>query len=108
MPAAVTLFERAADLLPEDDPVRLELLPDLAGALAEVGELERADSILGETVAAASAVGNERLEWRGRLGRAAVQVWLGSSFEQSVAAAEEAVGVSAGSETSWVSPGLRT
>ena len=93
MPAAGNLLERAADLLPEDDPVRLELLPDLAGALVEVGELERADAILGETVAAASAVGNERLEWRARLGRAAVKVWLGSSFEQSVAVAEEAVGV---------------
>jgi class 3 adenylate cyclase/tetratricopeptide (TPR) repeat protein len=91
MPGAVNLLGRAAQLLPEEDPTRLELLPDLATALTEVGELSQADSILVETVEAARAVGNERLEWRSRLARASVQVWMGGSQQQAAAVAEQAV-----------------
>jgi class 3 adenylate cyclase/tetratricopeptide (TPR) repeat protein len=91
MPGAVNLLGRTAQLLPKEDPTRLELVPDLATALTEVGELSQADSILGETVEAARAVGNERLEWRARLGRVSVQVWMGGSAEQSAAVAAQAV-----------------
>jgi class 3 adenylate cyclase/tetratricopeptide (TPR) repeat protein len=91
MPGAVNLLGRAAQLLPKEDPSRLELLPDLATALTEVGELLQADSILVETVEAARAVGNERLEWRSRLARASVQVWMGGSQKQAAAVAEQAV-----------------
>src|SRR5206468_4691592 len=91
MPGAVNLLGRAAELLPKEDPIRLELLPDLATALTEVGELSQADSILGETVEAARAIGNERLEWRARLARASVQVWMGGSQQQAAAVAEQAV-----------------
>ena len=91
MPGAVNLLGRAAQLLPNEDPTRLELLPDLATALTEVGELSRADSILGETVQAARAIGNERLEWRALLARTAVQVWMGGSQEQGAAVAAQAV-----------------
>ncbi|MDQ2980866.1 MAG: AAA family ATPase [Actinomycetota bacterium] len=91
MPGAVNLLGRATQLLPKKDPTRLELVPDLATALTEVGELSQADSILGETVEAARAVGNERLEWRARLGRVSVQVWMGGSAEQAAAVAEQAV-----------------
>jgi class 3 adenylate cyclase/tetratricopeptide (TPR) repeat protein len=91
MPGAVNLLGRAAQLLPKEDPTRLELLPDLATALTEVGELSQADSILVETVEAARAIGDERLEWRARLARASVQVWMGGSQEQAAAVAEQAV-----------------
>jgi class 3 adenylate cyclase/tetratricopeptide (TPR) repeat protein len=91
MPGAVNLLGRAAQLLPTNDPTRLELMPDLATALTEVGELSQADSILGETVEAALAVGDERLEWRARLGRASVQVWMGGSQKQGAAVAAQAV-----------------
>jgi len=91
MAGAVNLLGRAAQLLPPNDPTRLELTPDLATALTEVGELSQADSILGETVEAALAVGDERLEWRARLGRASVQMWMGGSEEQSAAVAAQAV-----------------
>src|SRR5436190_6602544 len=91
MPGAVNLLGRAAELLATEDPIRLELLSDLATALTEVGELSQADSILVEAVEAARALGNERLEWRARLARASVQVWMGGSQEKSAAVAEQAV-----------------
>jgi class 3 adenylate cyclase/tetratricopeptide (TPR) repeat protein len=91
MGGAVNLLGRAAQLLPQEDPTRLELLPDLATALTEAGDLSQADSILVETVETARAVGNERLEWRARLARTSVQVWMGASQEQGAAAAAEAV-----------------
>ena len=91
MPGAVNLLRRAAELLPKTDRARLELVPDLATALTEVGELSQADSILGETIETAQAAGNERLQWRARLGRASVQMWLGGSQEQGAAVAAQAV-----------------
>src|SRR5207253_3015120 len=56
MPGAVNLLRRAAELLPKTDRARLELVPDLATALTEVGELSQADSILGETIEEAQAL----------------------------------------------------
>jgi class 3 adenylate cyclase/tetratricopeptide (TPR) repeat protein len=48
--AAVNLLERAAALLPDDDPRRLNLLPPLGRALREEGQLDRADVVLSEAV----------------------------------------------------------
>src|ERR671936_944278 len=92
MPAAANLLGRAAELLPAQDPARLELLPDWAAALIEVGELAQADSILELAVEAAQAAGNERVEWRARLGRATAQLWLGGSEAEANAVAEQAAG----------------
>ena len=93
MPGAVNLLGRSAQLLPKEDPTRLELLPDLATALTEVGELSQADSILVETVEAARAVGNERLEHAGGapqiLGKSA---GLGDVFDDAFPALELAIG----------------
>jgi class 3 adenylate cyclase len=44
--AAVNLLSRAAALLPDRDPARLDLLPDLGEALEDAGELAEADSVL--------------------------------------------------------------
>jgi len=55
--AAANLLERAATLLPPDDPRRLRLLPTLGRALREVGQLERADAVLSEAVERGGAVG---------------------------------------------------
>ena len=44
MPAASNMFERAASLLPADDPARLELLPMLGDALMQSGDLAVATS----------------------------------------------------------------
>jgi class 3 adenylate cyclase/tetratricopeptide (TPR) repeat protein len=55
--AAVNLLERAASLLPADDPRRLGVLPSLGRALIEAGQMKRADSVLSEAVAGARAAG---------------------------------------------------
>jgi tetratricopeptide (TPR) repeat protein len=50
MPAAANLLRRAAVLLPERDPSRLELIPDLGEALLEVGEFPWAELFLEEAI----------------------------------------------------------
>jgi len=57
--------------------------------LIEVGELARADSMLEQTIAAAEAAGDERVEWRARLERAAAQVRMGGSQREAAAVAED-------------------
>ncbi|MGZ5357235.1 MAG: ATP-binding protein, partial [Solirubrobacterales bacterium] len=54
---ATNLLERAAALLPADDPRRLALLPVLGRVLREAGQMERADSVLAEAVERATAAG---------------------------------------------------
>ena len=48
MPAAVRLLERAVALLPDDAPARTDLSLKLGIALAETGDVARADSLLNE------------------------------------------------------------
>jgi len=60
-PAAANLLERAAGLLPEDDPGRLELLPLLGRALRDAARLERAEAVLSEAVERARAAGEHVL-----------------------------------------------
>jgi len=50
MPAAANLLRRAATVLPERDPSRLELIPDLGEALLEVGEFPWAELFLEEAI----------------------------------------------------------
>jgi class 3 adenylate cyclase/tetratricopeptide (TPR) repeat protein len=52
MPAAANLLRRAAMLLPERDPARLSLIPDLGEALLEVGEFPWAELFLQEAIEA--------------------------------------------------------
>ena len=62
MRGAANLLGRARELLPAEDALRRELLPDLAEALSEEGELGTASSILDEAVARAAAAGDARTE----------------------------------------------
>lgn len=73
MPAAVNLLDRATSLLPERDPQRLELLPQLAFSLLETGDFTRLQSVVAEfqvveeverrrTSAVAANSGDPRLE----------------------------------------------
>jgi class 3 adenylate cyclase/tetratricopeptide (TPR) repeat protein len=62
MPAAVNLLRRATALAPADDSKRAELLPDLAFALLETGDLAGMQEIVEETRSAAAASGDARLE----------------------------------------------
>jgi tetratricopeptide (TPR) repeat protein len=48
MPAAANLLRRAAGVLSADDPARIELLPDLGEALADIGEFAWAEVFLEE------------------------------------------------------------
>ena len=61
MAAAANLLRRAAVLLPELDPARLDLLPDLGETMMEIGEFAWAEVYLEEALEGASKLGDERL-----------------------------------------------
>jgi len=69
MPAAVGLYGRAIALLPREVPGYPELLWELGTALNRLGESERAEGVLTEAVAMASARGDADLEARASLDR---------------------------------------
>jgi DNA-binding SARP family transcriptional activator len=75
MPAAVNLLERSRSLLPTDDRARLELLPDLGFAMFEVGQLDRADSVLTEAIERGRAGGNQAVEWNATVKRAHARMY---------------------------------
>jgi len=50
LPAAANLLQRAAELLGEEDPARALLLLDAGEAAVDIGELERAESMMSEAV----------------------------------------------------------
>ncbi len=55
--AARGLLERATALLPDDDPRRLELAPELGLVLTEAGQLARAEQVLSKAIAAPNGAG---------------------------------------------------
>lgn len=59
-------LERALAVADHADPRRAALLTDLGTALSELGERERARSVLGEAMALASAAGDVSARWRAR------------------------------------------
>jgi thioredoxin-like negative regulator of GroEL len=61
--AAQSLLGRAIELLPRGDSTRLAVLPELAYALTEGGEFDRAREIVSE----AAACGDERIEAHARI-----------------------------------------
>jgi class 3 adenylate cyclase/tetratricopeptide (TPR) repeat protein len=73
--AAVNLVSRAVDLLPEDQPLRLELLTDLGIALSR-SDISRADAVLTEAMHAALAAGDRRAEARAGLPHVFVRLLL--------------------------------
>ena len=77
MSATASLLSRAVDLVPEDDPQRLALLPDLGEALIDTGDFDRSQEILDEAVARAGKAGDVRLEAEARLGRLLVRFFGG-------------------------------
>jgi len=62
--AAVSLLSRSAALLPEEHPLRRELLPELGSAFMRTGDFARAEGVLDEALESAVAVGDRRLELR--------------------------------------------
>jgi predicted ATPase len=68
MPAATSLLERAISLLPESDRLRSVLSLRLSIALAETGEVSRADALLSERIQAEQR-GQHYLLYRDRTGQ---------------------------------------
>jgi len=62
MQAAAALLSRAADLLPKEDPGRVQLLPEIAGVLTQTGAWRDAELILNEAIHAARNLGDSRSE----------------------------------------------
>ncbi len=75
MPGAAQLLGRATELLPADDPERLDLLLVLGYAHAETGAFESADAVLAECAERARGIGDRRREWR-----AIIERWLDTGY----------------------------
>jgi DNA-binding SARP family transcriptional activator/Flp pilus assembly protein TadD len=69
VPAAVGLLQRAASLLPPDDPARALADTGLGAALMEAGRLDQASRALEDAGRIAAAAGDERLAARVRVQR---------------------------------------
>ncbi|HEX8939834.1 MAG TPA: adenylate/guanylate cyclase domain-containing protein [Candidatus Limnocylindrales bacterium] len=92
MVGAANLLGRATALLPERDPDRLGLLPELSEALTELGEFDRAEAVLDEAATLAAAVGDDRLATNAALVRTllgfyqGVEGWRGKATSTAEAA----------------------
>jgi class 3 adenylate cyclase/tetratricopeptide (TPR) repeat protein len=75
VPATVGLLTRAIDLTPVDHPGFVPVSIDLAVALTEAAEFERADLLLDRAVAAAQATDDEGLAARARVVRLYLSFW---------------------------------
>src|SRR5262249_13371919 len=75
---------RAVDLLPLDDRSRVRLLPDLAEALASVGELSRATDVLEDARERARDVADAHAMWRAHL----QSQWLRFQIDPAVVTAD--------------------
>jgi class 3 adenylate cyclase/tetratricopeptide (TPR) repeat protein len=95
MHAAAGLLQRAVDLMPENDPDRLGLVPDLGEALMDIGEFARAEAALVAAQAAADGIGDHRLAAHAGLGRLLVQLYgeEGGWGERALREAERALQV---------------
>jgi class 3 adenylate cyclase/tetratricopeptide (TPR) repeat protein len=91
VPAAANLLWRATALFAEDDPRRLEFVPELGYALCEMGELAVADRFLTEASEQARRHGDRRVEAYTLLHRAQVRVIAGGSNDEAIADVERAV-----------------
>jgi class 3 adenylate cyclase len=89
--AATSLLGRATELLLDDDPVRLELRIELARALQEAGELERASVVLAETIDETARRGDVRLEWLARVNGAYVATATGGDMTAALGEGQRAV-----------------
>jgi len=86
VPAVINLLQRAVSILPESDPARTALLPDLAAAQGARGEFAQAEALLNEAMVKASASGNRVVEAHARVNAFALRLQ-----SQPEGVAEEAV-----------------
>ena len=74
-PATVHLLERALSLLGPQDPLRSQLIPDLAGAIFVVGELDPGDVLVAEAIESARLSGAQGPKWHAILARDRVDLY---------------------------------
>jgi class 3 adenylate cyclase/predicted ATPase len=108
IPASTNLLSRATTLLPRGSTRRLEHLVELATALQDAGEVERARAVFGEVTDEARTAGERALELRGEIGRVYAHAHTGGSIEeaglgvvQKVVAELEELGDDAGLAEGW-------
>ena len=111
LPAAASLLRRAIDLLAPDDPARIEAEVEVGEVLLEAGDFTEATGDLEAAIAAAEAIGDDRLRARARLGRLGISLYaeelesgaIGRALEEATQAAElfEAAGDEAGLARAW-------
>jgi len=91
--AASSLLERAVSLSPPGSAGRLNLLPSLGEALMQIGDLQRAASVLEEAIAGARASGDRATESYARLYLSGLvaQTDPDCRYEDTTAVAEAAV-----------------
>ena len=80
-PAACTLLRRAIALLNETDPLRVELLPELAEALTENGSFEEANAVVGQSRALAESLSDPRAAARTDLARVALELYTAEAVD---------------------------
>jgi DNA-binding SARP family transcriptional activator/tetratricopeptide (TPR) repeat protein len=90
MPAAASLYGTAVALFPVDDPARLALLPNLAGATVEIGQLEAGERIFDEAIELGTEQGEPGVVADALLFRFESEVWAGrvDAAQRSVEIAE--------------------
>jgi class 3 adenylate cyclase/tetratricopeptide (TPR) repeat protein len=76
-PAAANLLGRAVALLAENEPARLELLPEYGEALLQVGRFQDAEVTLDDAIAAAGRLGASTVRAHASLVRLLVQLRTG-------------------------------
>ncbi len=77
MHAAVNLLQRAVQLVPAQDPIRLALLPELGEGLMELGEFSRARAVLEEAETIASQLSDHALGAEARIVGMFVKLYSG-------------------------------
>jgi class 3 adenylate cyclase/tetratricopeptide (TPR) repeat protein len=82
--AASSLITRAVSLLPNDHPLRGELLVELASLLMTIGAFERVDEVVGDALSTAEAAGDARLEMRALIEREFFKVFTAQEVSSSV------------------------
>ena len=98
VPAAVSLLTRATVLLRDADPARIEIAPELAAALAETGELERAERVLESALATAGELGDASARARLAVERSYLQLHTDpQAWAEALPTAENAIRVLEGS-----------
>jgi class 3 adenylate cyclase/tetratricopeptide (TPR) repeat protein len=82
LPSAASLLQRSVDLLSDQDPERIAILPDLAESLFfGLGEAELAKTTDEDAIEAATVIGDERLAARAEVGLIMIEQLSGAVSE---------------------------